>query len=143
MIKLNVPFKDKDLAKSLGAVWNAEQRAWYAPNGSNVASVCQWVASATPGATSSQTRPTVSPEEAWASLPPRHSDPKELIRYVGQRPVKVARGFCMSCDSTVHNEWCTTAEGSFELRHLADLSLGVLRPSELVILVAALDVGLV
>lgn len=143
MIRLNVPFKDKDLAKSLGAVWNAEQRAWYAPNGSKVASVCQWVASATPGATSPQARPTISPEEAWASLPPRDSDPRQLIKYVGQRPVKVAGGFCMACDSNVHNVWCTTAEGSFELRHLAHLSPGILRPSELVILVAALEAGLV
>lgn len=33
-IYLNVPFRDKDYAKRLGAKWDADKKKWYAPNDS-------------------------------------------------------------------------------------------------------------
>jgi len=33
---LNVPYRDKDRAKSLGAKWNPKRRLWYVPAGKGV-----------------------------------------------------------------------------------------------------------
>jgi putative DNA primase/helicase len=43
-VKLNVPFKEKDMAKSLGARWSREDRAWFAPAGSSVEVFAKWTA---------------------------------------------------------------------------------------------------
>lgn len=32
MIKLNVPFEEKDMAKGLGAKWNLDFKTWYVPH---------------------------------------------------------------------------------------------------------------
>lgn len=33
MTKLNVPYAEKDVARRLGARWNAELKTWYVPSG--------------------------------------------------------------------------------------------------------------
>lgn len=39
---LAVPFAEKDMAKKLGARWNADLRSWYAPPGVDVAPFRRW-----------------------------------------------------------------------------------------------------
>lgn len=41
-VLLAVPFAEKDAAKKLGARWNPEQRAWYAPPGADMAAFARW-----------------------------------------------------------------------------------------------------
>src|SRR5690625_2687552 len=40
---LNVPFREKDEAKALGARWNPERRLWYVPAGLEVAPFQRWL----------------------------------------------------------------------------------------------------
>ena len=39
---LNVAYKDRDLAKRLGAKWDASVRRWYCPAGSPLAKIFTW-----------------------------------------------------------------------------------------------------
>ena len=39
---INVAYKDRDMAKSLGARWDASVRRWYCPPGSALAKVYSW-----------------------------------------------------------------------------------------------------
>lgn len=41
-IYLNVPFEEKEEAKSLGAFWDATRKQWYAPRGSRLARIYKW-----------------------------------------------------------------------------------------------------
>ena len=45
-MNLEVPFNEKDQAKSLGARWNAEAKLWYVPQGVDAAPFEKWVSSA-------------------------------------------------------------------------------------------------
>lgn len=47
---LNVPFKDKDAAKALGALWDNSTRQWYVPGGRDIALFQSWLS---PGSTKS------------------------------------------------------------------------------------------
>lgn len=40
---LNVPFADKDQAKSLGAHWHAERKLWFVPKGLELAPFTPWL----------------------------------------------------------------------------------------------------
>ncbi len=42
MIILNVPYAEKEKAKALGARWNSERKAWYVPDGKDIAPFKQW-----------------------------------------------------------------------------------------------------
>lgn len=42
IIYLNVPFKDKDKAKSLGAKWNHVKKHWYIENMDNLEPFAKW-----------------------------------------------------------------------------------------------------
>jgi hypothetical protein len=42
---LNVPFADKDHAKSLGAHWHAERKLWFVPKGLELAPFTPWLES--------------------------------------------------------------------------------------------------
>jgi hypothetical protein len=42
---LNVPFADKDHAKSLGAHWHAERKLWFVPRGLELAPFTAWLGS--------------------------------------------------------------------------------------------------
>ena len=39
---LNVAYKDRDLAKRLGAKWDPAVRRWYCPSGSPLAKIFSW-----------------------------------------------------------------------------------------------------
>lgn len=77
----------------------------------------------------------------WAALPPRFSSAQELFELIDGKPVKVD-GFCICCDSNVVQEWCTAKSAGSrsveEIRHLSELDVGVLRPSELALIKACL-----
>jgi len=40
---LNVPYKEKDQAKGLGAKWDADQKVWYVPDGLDTAPFQDWI----------------------------------------------------------------------------------------------------
>lgn len=42
VIYLDVPFREKDDAKELGARWDAEERKWYIPKGKDSNPFQQW-----------------------------------------------------------------------------------------------------
>lgn len=39
---LNVPYAEKDAAKTLGARWDPAMKKWYVPAGKDIASFAQW-----------------------------------------------------------------------------------------------------
>ncbi|WP_126974133.1 DUF5710 domain-containing protein [Gynurincola endophyticus] len=41
-LKLNVPYADKELAKSKGAFWDAEEKTWYVPDHRNINDFLTW-----------------------------------------------------------------------------------------------------
>ena len=44
---LNVPYAEKDVAKALGARWDASAKKWYAPNTLDLACFAKWRIDAT------------------------------------------------------------------------------------------------
>lgn len=42
-LKINVPYSEKDIAKSKGALWNAEQKSWFVPDHKNINDFLQWI----------------------------------------------------------------------------------------------------
>lgn len=43
MIKLNVPYAEKDAARRLGARWDPALKTWYAPAGSMLTTLERWL----------------------------------------------------------------------------------------------------
>lgn len=43
MIKLNVPYAEKDQARQLGARWDAALKTWYAPPGAMLTALERWL----------------------------------------------------------------------------------------------------
>ncbi|WP_099468203.1 DUF5710 domain-containing protein [Konateibacter massiliensis] len=43
MIRLNVPYQEKDMAKSKGAKWNPDIKTWYVDDIANLAGLAKWV----------------------------------------------------------------------------------------------------
>ena len=43
MLILNVPYKEKDQAKALGAKWNPDIKKWYVQNRQDYVKFCKWV----------------------------------------------------------------------------------------------------
>lgn len=68
---LNVPYKEKDEAKSLGARWNPGGKHWYVPAGVDVAPFEKWLdgAPAADTATPTTNNATSQPTMTSASLP--------------------------------------------------------------------------
>jgi len=48
MTALNVPFREKDEAKALGARWNPMQKIWYVPEGLELVNFNRWLADSAP-----------------------------------------------------------------------------------------------
>lgn len=42
-LKINVPFSDKDVVKSIGAFWDVEQKTWFVPNHKDINDFQQWI----------------------------------------------------------------------------------------------------
>lgn len=43
MIKLNVPYSEKELAKQKGALWDSENKTWFIPSNKNLNFFTQWL----------------------------------------------------------------------------------------------------
>lgn len=41
--ELNVPFKEKDIVKKMGAKWDPEKKVWYVPSGVNLEDFKSWI----------------------------------------------------------------------------------------------------
>lgn len=64
---LNVPFRDKDSAKALGARWDPVQRQWYVPLGRELVSFAAWLPAGFAGTAGSELSPApVAPAPALA-----------------------------------------------------------------------------
>lgn len=42
-LKINVPYSDKDVAKSKGAFWDVEQKTWFVPDHKDINDFQQWI----------------------------------------------------------------------------------------------------
>ncbi|PZP49410.1 MAG: hypothetical protein DI598_07925 [Pseudopedobacter saltans] len=42
-LKINVPYSEKDMAKSKGAFWDAEQKTWFVPDHKDINDFIQWI----------------------------------------------------------------------------------------------------
>lgn len=42
-LKINVPYNDKDVAKSKGAFWDVEQKTWFVPDHKDINDFQQWI----------------------------------------------------------------------------------------------------
>lgn len=89
---LDVPYREKDLAKGSGARWDPQARRWYAPR-SGMRTLDQWLPS--------PARTTVA-----VSVPSWSNDPSVLLRDVTRAEplpwaIRAPHGwFCHMCDST-------------------------------------------
>ena len=43
VVILNVPFKEKDAAKELGAWWDPQKRRWFVPRGKDPKPFSKWI----------------------------------------------------------------------------------------------------
>ncbi|MDD2728666.1 exodeoxyribonuclease VII large subunit [Malikia sp.] len=67
---LNVPFRDKDSAKALGARWDPAQRQWYVPPGRELAPFAAWLPADLAGTAGSELPP--APLAPASALVPDH-----------------------------------------------------------------------
>ncbi len=153
MITLNVPFSEKDLAKSLGAKWNPTAQKWVASTNSKILNIGRWlggfafeephtIVDFRPGYFSSS---SYSP---WQFLAPRIEDPKELLSLLDRKLSVRPAFFCGMCDSDVSEDWvfdgryplinwtqnlsCVCNQNT--LKSLSNFSIGFFRPSEMQII---------
>ncbi|MCO7729092.1 DUF5710 domain-containing protein [Brucella intermedia] len=143
IINLNVPFGEKDEGKRAGARWNPGLRSWFITADAPLRPFEKWLPEPLRQQVINQ-REHVEQEDRkvaeWNALPPRSEDPLKLLKLIKVRPVKIKTGFCGMCDSAIKDEWClSTKKPHYEIRHLAERSIGVLRPSELPIIIAELE----
>lgn len=138
-IDIDVPYEDRELAKRLGARWDAGARTWYFEAGTTLSKILTWFPSdRRPGAINAS--PSLSAADAWKMLPPRHTNPHVLYSYVISRnPASRLRrgGFCHYCDSQTA-DWMLN---NTELWHMASIEFGLIRPTELEIITQALESG--
>ena len=69
---LNVPFKEKDEAKSLGARWNPTAKHWYIPEGLADAPFAKWLDGAISNTTDAA--PPMSEAKESSTTLPAHAD---------------------------------------------------------------------
>lgn len=63
-ILLEVPFAEKDLAKSLGARWKSSEKKWYVPAGVDATAFEPWLPKGTVVTNTAGTTKTTSPQPA-------------------------------------------------------------------------------
>ncbi|SAK82149.1 exodeoxyribonuclease VII large subunit [Caballeronia hypogeia] len=86
---LEVPFKEKDEAKALGARWDAGERKWYVPEGTDVALFSAWLPVSTKTANSasvptSQRAPSLESAGRDVALPKKGVTLSQLLASVAQ-----------------------------------------------------------
>ncbi|PYE73376.1 phage/plasmid primase-like uncharacterized protein [Xylophilus ampelinus] len=71
---INVPYKEKDEAKGLGARWDRQQQSWYVPPGTNAVPLAKWAQGA-----------------ATAAVEPRSAQPTPEAQGEAQKPTQQAQ----------------------------------------------------
>lgn len=87
-IYLNVPFSQKDEAKSLGARWDAVKKKWYAPADKDITLFAQWQTesiSVKSSITTSKARSAVSSKKSSPGVF-THATVKGFVAYNGDAP---------------------------------------------------------
>ena len=83
---INVAYKDRDMAKRLGARWDASVRRWYCPPGSPLAKIYSWrkpsVSSARP-VLPNEDLTMSNPSPAFMTDQALHSRPGEQLSFLG------------------------------------------------------------
>ena len=116
---ISVSYEDKDLAKSLGAKWDAEAKSWYVDRFSKLNKIFSWK------------EPEVIREKIQYSdyeivslfkrIDTRFNCAEDIVEFLGidiDKLVFADKAFCPMCDSNISNEW--TIDGRVELRHIWD-----------------------
>ena len=81
---LNVPYAEKDTAKSLGAKWDAAKKKWYAPENLDISLFSKWnSASASVPANKSKT-PSKSKRSTSNNI--TYAKDKSFVAYNGELP---------------------------------------------------------
>lgn len=91
-VDLNVPFAEKDEAKSLGAWWDPHARTWYVPPGKDPAPFKKWVGAETAGEPN-------EPEGLLVLDPPVFAVESQTVCWKCDRSVPVASLACKSYKS--------------------------------------------
>lgn len=86
-VYLNVPYAEKDAAKTLGAKWDPAKKKWYAPADKDETLFLKWQGEAAPldskaKRTKSATTTTKNPLRGVTTYP----KDKNFIAYSGERP---------------------------------------------------------
>ncbi len=141
---LKVKYDDRELAKSLGAKWDTEQKCWYADSYSKLKIIEQWF----PKPKKTILKQTVVEEKKltdyeiynmFVEIPSRFKNGREVLDYLklDKNKIKKTSGFCPMCDSNYTNEW---AIGKIEISHYWDIyEKNYLTPKELFILYLYLE----
>ncbi|MFA5983512.1 MAG: DUF5710 domain-containing protein [Methylococcaceae bacterium] len=86
-IYLNVPYKDKDAAKALGARWDALNKKWYINADKDISLFGRWLSEATAPAQAmnhtAKTKPVANPQNAKLIT---YSSDKNFVAYSGDAP---------------------------------------------------------
>ncbi|MFA6397133.1 MAG: DUF5710 domain-containing protein [Sulfurimonas sp.] len=115
-IYLNVPFNEKELAKSLGAKWNQKTQKWVIPfnETTELDKIFRWF----PPKIEKQMieLSDYSIVEKFKKLESRFKCGKEVLDYLGikRENISIGTGFCAQCDSHHHGCWVV---GSYCLHH--------------------------
>jgi hypothetical protein len=75
----------------------------------------------------------------WVRLAPRWTTRSEIVAVIGGEPKRFPGAMCVACDTRLGDELCApdSVPGQvMELRHWAEPEFGLLRPSELKLLLS-------
>lgn len=142
---LKVPFSEKDAAKTAGARWDPTQKSWYAPPQHSLSSFQPWLTGIARESLETIERDKIEKNRAleeWRTLPPRSTDPEEIVALVGMPFLRVVGRRCAMCDSNIYSGLVIDLGGPvMEYDHVSDQIGKMLRPSELQLLKQAFREG--
>ena len=81
---LNVPFAEKDEAKSLGAKWNPTIKKWYAPKGSNIEKFSKWLPEFELSSVQVIEKPSETTDEFWLYAENKNGNYNEYNKNTGK-----------------------------------------------------------
>lgn len=113
-IDIDVKFKDKELAKELGAKWDAVKQTWYYDDYSKLSIIAKWLPKNKVYEKIELNEKEIC--DRFFSLSTRFQDGKQIIEYLGFKEKNLVKksGFCPMCDSSYNNKWVS---GDVEICH--------------------------
>ena len=133
---LDVRYSEKDKAKDAGAWWDSGRRKWFVPARQSVVPFVRWLPSDERAAHDKEVDQRQRLEQHYersrelGKLPPQWTDPQDILRQLGRRPVYDKYGFCGGCDSRLAGWYIC----NMELRHNANTDYGTFHKRYLVII---------